>query len=157
PSHGIAGGENPHHFSPTVQPRETAHLGVSEALHCFHRGPGLDPGPVRRATIAPVEPERYLIINTRGGELPHEATPHPVGVEAVDTGPAHVDVEQALQPGFSTAPEWVCEMGFGAGMGLNNIQSCADEFEIEAEVGRGTRVRAVVHLSQSGRKDRLNR
>ncbi|GFP23489.1 hypothetical protein HKBW3S44_00793 [Candidatus Hakubella thermalkaliphila] len=118
---------------------------------------GLDPGAVRRATIAAYEAEMNLIIHTRGGELTLEATPHSVVVEAVDKGPGIVDVEQALQPGFSTAPEWVCEMGFGAGMGLNNIQSCADEFEIESEVGRGTRVRAVVHLSQSGRKDRLNR
>jgi anti-sigma regulatory factor (Ser/Thr protein kinase) len=54
-----------------------------------------------------------------------------------------------MQPGFSTAPEWVREMGFGAGMGLPNIQACADEMELESTVGVGTRLAIVIYQNQN--------
>jgi anti-sigma regulatory factor (Ser/Thr protein kinase) len=53
-----------------------------------------------------------------------------------------------MQPGFSTAPEWVREMGFGAGMGLPNIQACADEMELDSTVGVGTRLEIVIYQDE---------
>ncbi|MDD4449527.1 MAG: histidine kinase, partial [Sphaerochaeta sp.] len=42
------------------------------------------------------------------------------------------DVEAAMTPGWSTASEWIRSLGFGAGMGLPNVKSVADEFTIES-------------------------
>ena len=47
-----------------------------------------------------------------------------------DTGPGIVDIEQALEPGFSTANNQAIYYGFGAGMGLMNIKNASDEFDI---------------------------
>ncbi len=61
-------------------------------------------------------------------------------LEVEDDGPGIPDIEQAMQPGFSTAPEWVRELGFGAGMGLNNIKECADRMDLTSVMARGTRL-----------------
>jgi anti-sigma regulatory factor (Ser/Thr protein kinase) len=60
-----------------------------------------------------------------------------------DEGPGIPDVEQAMQPGFSTASKKVREMGFGAGMGLPNMKKNTDEMKIETEVGKGTKLKLV--------------
>lgn len=57
-------------------------------------------------------------------------------------------VEQAMKPGFSTAPEWVREMGFGAGMGLPNIKSCVDKLDIQSKVGEGTRLEFIIYMKE---------
>jgi anti-sigma regulatory factor (Ser/Thr protein kinase) len=67
-------------------------------------------------------------------------------VNAIDHGPGIPDIEKALQPGFSTAPDWVRDMGFGAGMGLPNIKNCSDEMRIDSKPGEGTNVEFVVFL-----------
>jgi len=46
----------------------------------------------------------------------------------------------ALQEGYSTATDEMRELGFGFGMGLPNMKRNSDEFRIESEVGKGTRV-----------------
>ena len=51
-----------------------------------------------------------------------------------------------MQPGFSTAPDWIREMGFGAGMGLANIKACADHMYLQSWPHKGTRLEAVIHL-----------
>jgi anti-sigma regulatory factor (Ser/Thr protein kinase) len=67
-----------------------------------------------------------------------------VVIAAVDEGPGIPDIELAMQEGFSTAPDYVREMGFGAGMGLPNMRKCADDLKVDSEVGKGTSVRAVI-------------
>lgn len=57
-----------------------------------------------------------------------------------DDGPGIENVDQAMRPGFSTAPDWVRELGFGAGMGLHNIKTCADRMRLDSTVGVGTRL-----------------
>jgi len=112
---------------------------------------GGNPQNVRRVAIATYEAEMNIIIHTdHGGEIVAEIQPEQVRVLAVDHGPGIADVEQAMQPGFSTAPEWIREMGFGAGVGLNNIQKCADEMHLESTLGVGTRLQIVVYLQPRG-------
>jgi CBS domain-containing protein/anti-sigma regulatory factor (Ser/Thr protein kinase) len=102
---------------------------------------GGSPAISRRVGVAAYEAEMNLIIHTSaGGEMVVEIQPDRVHIVATDTGPGIDDVEQAMRPGFSTAPEWIREMGFGAGMGLLNIQRCADEMKLESKVGVGTRL-----------------
>ncbi len=112
---------------------------------------GAPPPLVRRVAVATYEAETNLIIHTdSGGELIAEVQPDLIRVVALDTGPGIPDVGQALQPGYSTAPDWIRELGFGAGMGLLNIRNCADEMSLESTVGVGTRLEVVFYL---GRKE----
>lgn len=111
---------------------------------------GIHPHTVRRAAIAAYEAEMNIVIYTDGGELIAEVDPKQVYLLAVDRGPGIPDVQKAMGPGFSTVPEWVREMGFGAGMGLPNIQRCADEMHLESTVGVGTRLEVIVYLHLAG-------
>ncbi len=87
-----------------------------------------------------------IVIYTDGGELIAEVDPQRVHLLAIDRGPGIPDIEKAMEPGFSTAPDWVREMGFGAGMGLPNIKNCADEMHLESTLGVGTRLEVVIYL-----------
>jgi len=105
---------------------------------------GISPDVVRRITIASFEAELNLVIFTEGGELAARVEPGRVTVTAVDNGPGIPDVELAMQPGYSTAPDWVRELGFGAGMGLKNIKNCTNEMKLESKVGEGTNLQFTV-------------
>ena len=83
-----------------------------------------------------------IVIFTDGGELLAKVEPGLITIEAKDDGPGITDVELALTPGYSTAADWVRELGFGAGMGLCNIKECADEMNLDSTVGKGTRLKA---------------
>ena len=65
-----------------------------------------------------------------------------------DSGPGIPDIEKAMEPGYSTAPDWVRELGFGAGMGLLNIKNCSDEFRISSKVGEGTLLEVDINMEE---------
>ena len=105
---------------------------------------GIPPDITRRVTIASYEAEMNMVIFTPGGELVASVGPKKVTVDAIDRGPGIPDIELAMQPGYSTAPDWVRELGFGAGMGLPNIKTCSDEMKLESKVGEGTKLHFMV-------------
>jgi CBS domain-containing protein/anti-sigma regulatory factor (Ser/Thr protein kinase) len=107
---------------------------------------GAHPRLIRRIAVATYEAETNVMIHSHGGEIIAEVRPERMRVTAIDTGPGIEDVEQALKPGFSTAPDWIRELGFGAGMGLSNIKSCADEMKLESSLGTGTRLEMIFRL-----------
>ena len=108
---------------------------------------------VRRAAIAVYEAEMNIVLHaTEKGQIVVEVQPAQIVIRAVDTGPGIADIEQAMQPGFSTASEWMRELGFGAGMGLSNIQRCADEMRLQSPPGNGTFLEAVIYLNREGEK-----
>ncbi len=107
---------------------------------------GIDPRVVRRLAIATYEAEMNLVIYAGGGEIIAEVTPERIRVAVIDSGPGIPDVDRAMEPGYSTAPDWVRELGFGAGMGLPNIQNCSDEMKLESTVGVGTQLEFVIYL-----------
>ena len=107
---------------------------------------GAHPQIIRRVAIATYEAEMNLIIHSVGGEIVSEIHPEAIHLSVADQGPGIADLEKALQPGFSTAPDWIRELGFGAGMGLNNIKSCADTMQITSTVGVGTRLELAFKL-----------
>jgi len=109
---------------------------------------GIHPRVIRRVAVATYEAEMNIVIYTDGGEIVAEVRPGRVRIEALDKGPGIPDIEQAMQPGFSTAPEWVREMGFGAGMGLPNIQASADEMKLESTVGVGTHLDIIIYFDE---------
>ncbi len=105
---------------------------------------GIHPQVIRRVAVATYEAEINIVIYTDGGEIVAEVRRDRIKIEALDKGPGIPDIEQAMQPGFSTAPEWVREMGFGAGMGLPNIKGCADRMDLKSTVGVGTHLTIVI-------------
>jgi predicted transcriptional regulator/anti-sigma regulatory factor (Ser/Thr protein kinase) len=107
---------------------------------------GIPPNIARRIVIASCEAEMNIIIFTEGGELIASVEKDNIKVNAIDRGPGIPDIEKAMQPGFSTAPDWVREMGFGAGMGLPNIKNYTDEMRIDSKVGEGTNLEFIVKL-----------
>ena len=109
---------------------------------------GIHPDIVRRVAIATYEAEMNTVIYARAGEIVARVEPNQIRIEVEDHGPGIPDIAAALQPGYSTAPEWVRELGFGAGMGLINIQNCADEMNITSSVGEGIRLEIAIAINK---------
>lgn len=109
---------------------------------------GLNGEIIRRATIATFEAEMNVIIYAAAGWLRYYITPQYIKIKVEDMGPGIENIELAMQEGYSTAPEWVREMGWGAGMGLPNMKKNSDEFKIDSVVGEGTTVEMVINLSK---------
>ena len=101
---------------------------------------GVHPSVVRRVSIATYEAEMNVIIYAKSGHVAVKVDPETIEIDVVDSGPGIPDIDQARRAGYSTAPEWVRELGFGAGMGLPNIEACSENLEIQSEVGRGTKL-----------------
>ncbi len=102
---------------------------------------GANPQLSRRVGIAVYEAEMNLIIHAEhGGDIRVEIEPHQISIRVNDDGPGIADVALAMKPGYSTATQEIRELGFGAGMGLVNIQRCVDEMKLESEKGKGTRL-----------------
>lgn len=95
---------------------------------------------IKRVTIASYEAEMNIIAYAQKGMLTADIEPQQLTIMAVDVGPGIPDIEKALEEGFSTAPPYIREMGFGAGMGLSNMRKAADLMVIESVVGQGTKV-----------------
>lgn len=99
---------------------------------------GFPPDMVRRAAVTTYEAEINMVIHAGGGHVTAAIAPEKVTVVFADQGPGIPDVALAMQAGWSTAPENIRQLGFGAGMGLPNIRKYSDDFHIQTEVGRGT-------------------
>ena len=99
---------------------------------------GVSPAVVKRVVVAVYEAEVNIVAHSYGGRITADISPEGINVVLADTGPGIPDVQKAMQKGFSNASKEVREMGFGAGMGLPNIQENADDLRIETEVGKGT-------------------
>ncbi len=108
---------------------------------------GIRSEDVRRIAIAMYEGEINMVIHANGGKAYADIYVDKIVVRLEDTGNGIADVEQAMQPGFSTASESIRDLGFGAGMGLPNMKKYADEFYIQSTVGVGTKITLVVKFN----------
>ena len=95
---------------------------------------------MRRVAVASYEVELNLVIHSLGGKLTLEVGTDGISLVSEDVGPGIPDIAMAMREGYSTASEEARSLGFGAGMGLPNMKRNADGFEIESEVGKGTRI-----------------
>ncbi len=109
---------------------------------------GLSGRTVRRAAIAAYEAEMNLLSYAAGGVFTLNLKRDLLNMKIEDSGPGIPDVDKAMEPGYSTAPDWVRELGFGAGMGLQNIKNCSDNFSISSSVGVGTRLVVDINLEE---------
>jgi CBS domain-containing protein/anti-sigma regulatory factor (Ser/Thr protein kinase) len=137
----------------TVKAQDFVHGGqASSQIKRSLQSLGISPQLLRRVAVAAYEAEMNLVVHTaRGGEMEVQIRPHLLRIDVTDDGPGIQDVTLAMQPGFSTAPASIREMGFGAGMGLTNIQNCANEMSLESEMGEGTHLQILFRLE--GEKD----
>ncbi|MBP3560005.1 MAG: ATP-binding protein [Clostridia bacterium] len=102
---------------------------------------------VRNVAIAVYEGEINMVIHGGGGVIDVEISPDCISIVLADQGPGIPDVSLAMQEGYSTAPDNVRQLGFGAGMGLPNIKKYTDEMIIETEVGKGTTIKLKVFVN----------
>ncbi len=107
---------------------------------------GISPETIRRVSIAMYEGEINMVIHAGGGSADVIISEDRIVIILDDTGPGIPDIKLAMQEGYSTAPESVRNLGFGAGMGLPNMKRYTDDMKIESVVGKGTKITMVVNL-----------
>lgn len=108
---------------------------------------GVDAAVIRRVAIAAYEAEMNVVMYARKAKMTFEVTPTVIKILVRDEGPGIPDIERAMREGYSTATAEMREMGFGAGMGLPNIKRNSDEFTIESEVDKGTRLGITININ----------
>lgn len=107
---------------------------------------GVDPDVVRKVVIALYEGEINMVIHADGGNITVEITPEKIDMLLKDRGKGIENIELAMQEGYSTAPDEIRSLGFGAGMGLPNMKKYTDSMDIESTVGVGTTVHMTVNV-----------
>ena len=119
---------------------------ASASLKMTLKQMGVDPGIIRKTTIALYEGEINMVIHAHGGVITATVFDDKIDLVLRDKGPGIPDIELAMKEGYSTAPDNVRSLGFGAGMGLSNMKKYSDEFRIETELGVGTTVFMTVFM-----------
>lgn len=107
---------------------------------------GVPPEVVRKVAIAMYEGEINMVIHAHGGKITVEITEDKIVMILADRGPGIKDINLAMQEGYSTAPDNIRSLGFGAGMGLPNMKKYSDTMEIETKIGQGTTVYMTVNM-----------
>ena len=101
---------------------------------------GLNAEIIRRVSIAMYEGEINMVIHAGGGTAEVVVCEEYIEIILEDKGPGIKDINQAMQAGYSTAPDNIRSLGFGAGMGLPNMKKNSDDMTIDSTVGVGTRI-----------------
>ena len=106
----------------------------------------VDPAVIRKVSIAMYEGEINMVIHAEGGTITVEISSDQITMTLADKGPGIADIDKAMQAGYSTAPDNVRSLGFGAGMGLPNMKKYTDDMQITTKLGVGTTVVMKVYL-----------
>lgn len=101
---------------------------------------------VKRTAIAMFEAEINMVIHAHGGNAHISIENDKITIIMEDHGPGIPDIEQAMQPGFSTATAAARDLGWGAGMGLPNMKKNSDFLKVESTVGVGTKVTMEINI-----------
>ena len=107
---------------------------------------GVSPDVIRRVSIALYEGEINMVIHANGGKITIQISEDSITMILDDKGPGIPDIDKAMQAGFSTAPDKVRTLGFGAGMGLPNMKKNTDSIDIQTRLGIGTKVTMGIKL-----------
>ena len=107
---------------------------------------GIAPEIIRKVSIAMYEGEINMVIHAGGGEADVLICEDHIEIRLTDRGPGIANIDLAMQEGFSTAPDNIRSLGFGAGMGLPNMKKYTDSMEIDTRIGEGTTITMRVSL-----------
>ena len=107
----------------------------------------VNPQIIKRVVVALYEAEVNAIAHAYGGMIYADIEPDKIKLKVEDKGPGIPDIAWAMQEGNSTASPEVRNMGFGAGMGLPNIQKNVDKLNVTSTVGVGTTVEMEVNFT----------
>ena len=119
---------------------------ASLAVKKYLRQLGYPPDVMRRVSIAMYEGEINMVIHANGGNADVIVDDTGVTIILADKGPGIADTEKAMEEGYSTAPDNVRSLGFGAGMGLPNMKRYTDDMKIESVLGEGTTITMKVNF-----------
>lgn len=108
---------------------------------------GVSPEAVRKVAIAMYEGEINMVIHANGGQITVDISPDEIIMTLQDRGPGIPDISKAMEAGWSTAPDNVRNLGFGAGMGLPNMKKYSDDMSVDSQVGVGTTVTMKVKIA----------
>lgn len=111
------------------------------------RALGISPEIIRKVSIAMYEGEINMVIHAGGGEADVLIFEDHIEIHLNDNGPGIANIDLAMQEGFSTAPDTIRSLGFGAGMGLPNMKRYSDSIKIDTALGKGTKILMTVNLS----------
>ncbi len=102
----------------------------------------------RRVGIATYEAETNVVIHSKSkGDIYCFLKKDRIIVRVIDFGIGIEDLTLAMKEGFSTADDYVRELGFGAGMGIPNMKRFADKLVVLSKKGVGTQVEMVFYIS----------
>ena len=107
---------------------------------------GIAPEIIRKVSIAMYEGEINMVIHAGGGEADVLIFEDRIEIHLNDNGPGIANIDLAMQEGFSTAPDNIRSLGFGAGMGLPNMKRYSDSIKIDSALGKGTKILMTVNL-----------
>ena len=99
---------------------------ASEEVKSTLKKIGVASSDIRRVAIAMYEGEINMVIHAGGGVATVDIYLDRVEIVLADKGKGIENVELAMTPGWSTAPEDIRALGFGAGMGLPNMKKYTD-------------------------------
>ncbi len=119
---------------------------ASESVKSTLKKMGVASQDIRRVAIAMYEGEINMVIHAGGGVATVDIFYDKINIVLSDKGKGIADIEKAMTPGFTTAPEDIQRLGFGAGMGLPNMKKYADTLDIQSEVGVGTTVKMTINF-----------
>ena len=108
---------------------------------------GISPEIIRKVSIAMYEGEINMVIHAGGGEADVLIFEDRIEIHLNDNGPGIANIDLAMQEGFSTAPDTIRSLGFGAGMGLPNMKRYSDSITIDSALGKGTKILMTVNLA----------
>ncbi len=109
---------------------------------------GVPPEAIRKVAIAMSQGETNMLLHATAGPPTVLIDSECIDMTLQDRGPGIPDIEKAMQAGYSTAPDNVRNLGFGAGMGLPNMKKYSDEMKVETELGVGTKVNMKVYIPE---------
>jgi len=107
---------------------------------------GIPHDVIRRASVCMYEGEINMVIHANGGVAEVDIGLDNITIALKDKGPGIPDIQQAMEPGWTTAGDTARDLGFGAGMGLPNMKKYSDTMNIDSEVGVGTTVTMTVNI-----------
>jgi anti-sigma regulatory factor (Ser/Thr protein kinase) len=109
----------------------------------------IDQHLIKKIVVALYEAEVNIVAHAFEGTMEIEISPEKIDMVLKDKGPGISDIAKAMTEGFSTASQKVREMGFGAGMGLPNIERNTDQLEIDTIIGVGTTLKMTKYLNNA--------